>query len=40
MVLYMSPYIRPFVNFYFRFIDDLFLMWNGSERKLLDFTTI
>ena len=34
---YMYPYVQPFLNCYCRLIDDLFLLWNGSERKLLDF---
>ena len=36
----MYPYFQTFPNFYFRFIDDLFLIWNGNEMQLLDFITI
>ena len=34
---YIYPYIRSSVIFYCQFMDDLFLLWNGSEIELLDF---
>ena len=27
---YIYPYINLFSNFYCRFIDDLFFLWNGA----------
>ena len=33
----LDLYIWSFENFYCYFIDDLFLLWNGSKKKLLDF---
>ena len=30
---------QAFSNFYCQFIDDIFLLWNGSETQLLDFIT-
>ena len=31
--------LQTFSNFYCRFIDDIDLLWNGSETQLLDFIT-
>ena len=33
------PCLQTFSNFYCRFIDDIFLLWNGSEIQILDFIT-
>ena len=30
---------KLFSNFYSQFVDDIFLLWNGSEAQLLDFVT-
>ena len=29
--------LQTISNFYRRFIDDIFLLWNGSKKQLLDF---
>ena len=34
---FMYPCLQTISNFYHRFIDDIFLLWNGSEKQLLDF---
>ena len=34
---YIYPYIRGKCKLYTRFIDDIFLLWNGTEKELLDF---
>ena len=31
--------LQTFSNFYWWFIDDIDLLWNGSETQLLDFIT-
>ena len=31
--------LQTFSDFYCRFIDGIFLLWNGSETQLLDFIT-
>ena len=31
--------LQTFSNFYCRFINDIDLLWNGSETQLLDFST-
>ena len=35
----MYPCFQTLSNFYCRFIDDIFLLWNGSETQLLGFIT-
>ena len=37
---FMYSCLQTFSNFYCRFIDDILLLWNGSETLLLDFITI
>ena len=34
---YIYPYIRDKTKMFLRFIDDLFMIWTGSEQELLDF---
>ena len=34
---YIYPYIKDQTKMFLRFIDDLFMMWTGSEQELLDF---
>ena len=34
---YIYPYINQFSNFYCRFIDDIFFIWNGSVIQLQEF---
>ena len=34
---YMYPYIKDKIKMFLRFIDDLFMIWTGSEQELLDF---
>ena len=34
---YISPYIKDKTKKFLRFIDDLFMIWTGSEQELLDF---
>ena len=34
---FIYPCIKSFCNFYCRFIDDIFLLWNGSEIVLVKF---
>ena len=34
---FIYPCIKSFCNFYCRFIDDIFLLWNGTEEELLSF---
>ena len=34
---YIYPYIKDKTKMFFRFIDDLFMIWTGSEQELLDF---
>ena len=36
---FMYPCLQIFSNFYCQFIDDIFLLWNGSETQLLDYIT-
>ena len=36
---YIYPYIRDKTEMFFKFIDDLFMIWTGSEQKLLDFVS-
>ena len=33
------PCLQTFSDFYCRFADDIFLLWNGSQTQLLDFIT-
>ena len=35
---YIYPYMQPFANFCYQFINDLFLFWKTSEREFLHFT--
>ena len=39
IMLFMYPCLQTFSNFCCRFIDDIFLCWNGSETQLLEFIT-
>ena len=34
---YIYPYINQFSNFYYRFIDDVFFIWNGTVIQLQEF---
>ena len=34
---YIYPYINLFSNFYCRFIDDIFFLWNGTATQLQEF---
>ena len=34
---FILPKIRRFTNTYVRFIDDIFFVWTGSKRELLEF---
>ena len=34
---YIYPYIRHKAKMFLRFIDDLIMIWTGSEQELLDF---
>ena len=34
---YIYPYIRDKTKMFLRFIDDLFMIWTGSEQEMLDF---
>ena len=34
---YTYPYIRDKTKMFLRFMDDLFMIWTGSEQELLDF---
>ena len=34
---YIYPYINQFSNFYCRFIDDIFFIWNGTVIQLQEF---
>ena len=34
---YIYPYINQFSNFYCRFIDDIFFIWNGTVMQLQEF---
>ena len=34
---YIYPYIKNKTKMFLRFIDDLFMIWTGSEQELLDF---
>ena len=36
---FMHPCLQTFSNIYCRFINDIFLLWNGSKTQLLDFIT-
>ena len=36
---YIYPYIRDKTKMFLKFIDDLFMIWTGSEQKLLDFVS-
>ena len=34
---YIYPYIKDKTKMFLSFIDDLFMIWTGSEQELLDF---
>ena len=34
---YIYPYIKDKTKMFLMFIDDLFMIWTGSEQELLDF---
>ena len=34
---FICPCLQTFSNFYCRFIDDIYLLWNGRDTQLLDF---
>ena len=34
---YIYPYIKEKVTTFLRFIDDLFMIWTGTEEELLKF---
>ena len=34
---YIYPYIKDKTKMFLRFIDDLFMIWAGSEQELLNF---
>ena len=36
---FMHPCLQTFSIFYCQFIDDIFLLWDGSKTRLLDFIT-
>ena len=36
---FIYPCVQTFSNFYCRYVDDIFLLWNGSETQLFDFIT-
>ena len=36
---FIYPCLQTFANFYCQFIDDIFLLWKGSETQLVDFIT-
>ena len=36
---YIYPYIRDKTKMFLRFIDDLFMIWTGSEQELIDFVS-
>ena len=35
--LHMYPYLRNFLTFYSRFIDNIFFLWNGTDFELITF---
>ena len=37
MANFFYPYIKDKTKMFLRFIDDLFMIWTGSEHELLDF---
>ena len=37
---YIYPYLKDITKMFLRFIDDLFIIWKGSEQELLDSMSV